>query len=66
MEPGETFEIGDIRDQSNKCNRDGPEDNQSCDETNDCHSANNALPPGDFQRFPDNFVGIDTDKLGGH
>jgi hypothetical protein len=24
------------------------------------------LPPGDFQGFPDDFVGIDTDKLGGH
>jgi hypothetical protein len=61
MEPKKFFEVLDVRDEADSCNRYSPEDDQGCDETDDCHSANDALPPRNFQRLPNNFIRINAD-----
>ncbi len=66
VEPVEALEIGNVGDKSNGCNRDGPENNQRCNETDDSKSANNSLPPRDLQGLPDNLVGAYANKFGRH
>ena len=66
MQPAVTLEVGDVRDKTDECDRNSPEDDQSSDESKDCNSANDSLPPRNLQCLPNDLIGIDADVAWRH
>ncbi|GJD00775.1 hypothetical protein ColKHC_09600 [Colletotrichum higginsianum] len=69
LEPGQEghlLEVGHLRDDTDKGDGDGPEDDEGGDEGDDGVSPDDLLPPRDTEGLPDDLGGLDSDVLGRH
>lgn len=56
----------DVRKDTDKGDRDSPEDDESNDERSGSNVPDNSRGPADFQVFPDDFFRIDANETGCH
>ncbi|KFZ14047.1 hypothetical protein V502_06294 [Pseudogymnoascus sp. VKM F-4520 (FW-2644)] len=65
-EPRDGSQLRHVGDDTDSGDGDGPEDDQSSDESLDRVTADHLLPPRDFQGAPDDLVGVHSNVAGGH